>query len=117
MAGAIDVERTWYCMIDLSRGAPIVLKPKLKVGDELWVPAEIRLGPFAHERRVYLKIGDNEWLGFANESEVRDEKLLRVRVLGVKGDSVVLGIRGISPHSRSFRTERATLIEHGAIAP
>jgi len=93
-----------------------MLKSKLKVGDELWIPAEIRLGPFADERRVYLKIDDNEWLGFVNEAEIRDNKLLRVTVLATKGDSVVLGIRGISPHGRPFKTQRETLIEHGAIA-
>jgi hypothetical protein len=94
-----------------------MLKAKFKSGDELWVPADIRPGPFIDERRVYLKLGNNEWLGFVNESEVRDEKFVRVHILHVKGDSVVLGIRGISPHSRSFKTERATLVEHGAVAP
>jgi hypothetical protein len=92
-------------------------KAKFKVGDELWLSAEIRLGPFADERRVYLKIGTHEWLGFVNQSEVREEKSVRLTVLRTEGDSVVLGIRGTSPQSRSFRTERATLYEHGAVAP
>lgn len=91
-------------------------KSKLKAGDELWLPARILPGPFIDERRVYLKIGDNEWFGFVNESEIRDEKLLRVRVLGVRGDSVALGIRGMSPGSRTFVTKRSTLIEYGAVA-
>ena len=89
---------------------------KYKVGDELWLPCQVRPGPFSNERRVYLKVGEREWLGFVNESEIRDERFVKARVLHIEGDRLLLGIRGSSPTSRSFVTERSTLAEHGAVA-
>jgi hypothetical protein len=89
---------------------------KFEMGDIVFLRAEIRPGPFADERRVYLKLGDLEWLGFVHESEIKEEQFVGARVLRVEGDIVALGINGTSPQSRAFRTARDTLIEHGALA-
>ncbi len=91
-----------------------IINRKPKKGDVVFLPCEVRSGPFPDERRVYLKLGDHEWMGFVNESEIRDGKLVKATILRVTGDRVLLGIRGTSPTSRSFVTERSTLFSHAA---
>jgi hypothetical protein len=86
---------------------------KAKKGDVVWIPCEVRSGPFPDERRVYLKLGDHEWMGFVNEAEIRDGKSVKATILRVAGNRVLLGIRGTSPTSRSFVTERS-LLGHAA---
>ena len=35
-------------------------------GARMWLPCEVKPGPFSDERMVLIKAGGNEWLGFVN---------------------------------------------------
>lgn len=43
----------------------------LHVGDEIWIPCEVKPGPFSDERMVLIS-GETPWVGFINVSSLRD---------------------------------------------
>ncbi len=95
---------------------------KFRLRDTVWLPCEVRSGPFSNERRVYLKFGDDEWFGFVNVTEL-EQKVLegadRVKAVvigtGPKG-GVLLSVRGQSPASGPIHTDYPSLMaEHGAV--
>jgi hypothetical protein len=76
----------------------------IKKGMSVWIPCEVRGGPFPNERRVYIKTALSEWFGFVNTSELKKQVLegddeVRATVLANAPDHVVVGIRGQSPAS------------------
>ncbi|MGH7815394.1 MAG: hypothetical protein ACREQI_15490 [Candidatus Binataceae bacterium] len=94
--------------------------PRIKEGTTIWLPCQVRSGPFPDERRVYVSIGPSEWFGFVNVSELRQglpegDDHVKAMVTGGKGDQVTLGIRGAAPASNAIRAQRSSLIsEYGA---
>ncbi len=76
---------------------------KFKIGQELWLPCQVKPGPFDNEPRVYLKIGDQEWFGFVDDSEIRGGKL-RAKIIAFTNKAVIIGISGISPTSKTITT-------------
>jgi hypothetical protein len=77
---------------------------EIKPGMVVWVPCEVRSGPFPNERRVLIKTEITEWFGFVNTSELENKILQghdRVRgiVAEVKPSYVVIAVRGQSPSS------------------
>jgi hypothetical protein len=92
---------------------------KIKKGMIVWIPCEVRVGPFPDERKVYIPGATGDWFGFVNTSQL-DRKVLngpdRVRavVLAVESNGVVLGINGQSPASKGV-TAKPSLIEHAAL--
>lgn len=95
---------------------------ELKKGMLVWIPCDVRGGPFGNERRVYIKIGDSEWFGFVDETEL-EKKVThgkdRVKAVVLTFQSevglVVLGVRGQSPASGPIHTDETFLNQYGAI--
>ena len=81
---------------------PIKSKAEFKVGQEVWLPCDTKSGPFDDELRVYVKIGDEEWFGFVDGSDIRGGNKIRAKIVAVNKDAVIIGIPGISPHSKSI---------------
>lgn len=81
------------------------MTPKhFKVGNEVWIPCEVRTGPFPNERRIYVKLDNSEWFGFVDDSQLQEKvaqgkDYVRATVIGIRDERVVLGIRGQSPAS------------------
>jgi hypothetical protein len=78
-------------------------------GTAVWLPCKARGGPFPNERRIYVEIGDSEWFGFVDVSELKDKGRqesdhVRAIVIATEPGRVVLGIRGQSPASRPIQT-------------
>ncbi len=86
------------------------MKPSnIKKGMKVWIPCEVRGGPFPNERRVYVKTGLSEWFGFVSTSELKQGVLeghdsVRGVVADVSNDNIVIGIRGQSPSSGAILT-------------
>jgi hypothetical protein len=88
---------------------------KIEKGATVWLPCEIRSGPFASERRVLVRTtcGD-EWFGFVDLSDLDEEKkLVRARVVRIHDGNVTLAIRGHSPASHAVRAEKSTISTSG----
>jgi len=83
---------------------------RYRVGQEVWLPCEVRPGPFPNEKRVYVKLGDAEWVGFVNTRALR-EWSGGMQVRGVvtavgPGNALRVAVRGHSPASVSLETRR-----------
>lgn len=92
---------------------------EIKKGMVVWLPCEVRGGPFPDERKVYVSSAIGDWFGFVNTSEL-DKKVAegRDRVRGIiltiePNQVVVVGINGQSPASKALKADPA-LIEHAA---
>ena len=64
---------------------------KLDTGTFVWVPCEVKPGPFPDERRVRLTSPFNEWVGFVSVAYLQEPILegktkIRVVVVDVKND-------------------------------
>lgn len=55
----------------------------LRPGARIWIPCEVKPGPFSDERMVRVQSDAGEWLGFVDISSLEDRKLEegRTRIL------------------------------------
>ena len=44
----------------------------LRVGMQIWIPCEVKPGPFPDERAVRVVFGDNVWVGFVDTKHLRE---------------------------------------------
>ena len=52
-------------------------KGDIKPGMVVWVPCEVRPGPFPNERKVYIKLDNSEWFGFVDVLSYKEGAKLR----------------------------------------
>lgn len=96
------------------------MKPSgIKNGMAVWLPCEVRSGPFPNERRIYIKHDTGEWFGFVDVSQLKEKvekgsDYVRATVIGVQDERVVLGIRGQAPASKPIETRPAFI---GGLSP
>lgn len=86
----------------------------LKKGMVIWIRCEVKPGPFPNERRVYVKLDENEWFGFVDVSQLEKQgkespDRVRATVLAVQNDKVVIGIHGQAPASGPIETTSTTI--------
>lgn len=94
-------------------------RSEIKKGSVLWLPCEVRGGPFPNERRIYVKFDNSEWFGFVDVSQLKDKveqgsDSVRATVIGVQNERVVLGIHGQAPASRPIEARSALI---GGLSP
>jgi len=46
---------------------------KFRAGMRIWIPCDVKPGPFPDERMVRVTHQGGEWLGFVNVSSLRDQ--------------------------------------------
>ena len=61
------------------------------VGRYVWLPCEVKPGPFSNERMVRVTSEFGDWVGFVSVSSLKDpvregETLIRALVVEVQGD-------------------------------
>ena len=44
----------------------------LQVGSEVWIPCEVKPGPFSNERLARIQLPAGPWLGFVDTGALRD---------------------------------------------
>ena len=71
----------------------------LRIGTEVWVPCEVKPGPFSDERLVRVSSGRGEWLGFVPLRSLRDPILegttfIGARVVAVNGERFQASLPG-----------------------
>jgi hypothetical protein len=94
-------------------------KGAFEKGSVVWLPCQVRGGPFPNERRVYIKTEISEWFGFVNTSELRakvqeGDDQVRGVVVSVTPDHVVIGVRGQSPASGAIQANPSQITQYGA---
>jgi len=72
----------------------------LKIGTRIWIPCDVKPGPFSDERFVKVCVDEGSpWLGFVPEFHLRDpiqegRTLLPALVVSIKGDKFTARIPG-----------------------
>ena len=86
----------------------------LRVGNRIWLPCRVELGPFSDERTVFISHQGSNWSGFVNVrwlksggEDDRDDVL--ATVVSVNDTTFMARIRGHALRNGLFegRTERA----------
>lgn len=72
---------------------------RLNAGNVVWIPCEVKPGPFPDERRVRLTSSLGEWVGFVPVSFlekpiIEGETRIRVLVVDVQGDKFSARVPG-----------------------
>ncbi len=44
----------------------------LRAGDRVWLPCEVKPGPFSNERLVRVRLSTREWIGFVDTEALKD---------------------------------------------
>jgi hypothetical protein len=93
------------------------MKPSQKYakGMSVWLPCEVKGGPFPNERRVLVRTETSEWFGFVNVSELQNKvqtgsDRVRAVVVAVEPNNVIVAVRGQSPASGEIQA-KPSLIE------
>jgi hypothetical protein len=89
-------------------------KHEFKPGMSIWIPCEVRSGPFPNERRAYIKLDGTEWFGFVDVSQLKNkvqegEDYVRATIIGIRKERIALGIHGQAPASGPIETNPAHL--------
>ncbi|HSF41717.1 MAG TPA: hypothetical protein VLT87_18095 [Thermoanaerobaculia bacterium] len=61
----------------------------LEAGAQIWVPCEVKPGPFSDERLVRVRDNGSEWLGFVPTSRLKEPILEGVTFIGALVVSVL----------------------------
>ena len=89
---------------------------KYAKGMSVWIPCEVKRGPFPNERRVRVKTDKSEWFGFVNVSKLEKRvetgsDRVRAVVVAVESSHVVVAVRGQSPASGEIQEAKPSLIQ------
>jgi hypothetical protein len=76
-------------------------KMELNVGSVVWIPCEVKPGPFPDERRVRIQSSLGEWIGFVSATMLQDpitegETKVRIVIVDVQDDRFSAKIPGES---------------------
>lgn len=88
---------------------------RLKPGMMVWIPCEVKPGPFSNERSVLVKTLGAPWVGFVDVRFLKDqvpsgETSIKGEIAAIQGGYVVLSLPGHpvdSSRVRSIEREKA----------
>ena len=80
---------------------------ELAVGSYVWLPCEVKPGPFANERLVRLRSALSEWLGFVATTSLKEpieegRTLVHALVLDLGGNRLTAQVPGAPVGSSIF---------------
>ncbi len=89
---------------------------ELKVGDRLWIPCEVKPGPFSNERLARIQLPPGEWVGFVDEIHLKNpvpagETWVLARVTDFVGSEVIIFIQGEALNNSQVRVSQDVVKE------
>ena len=87
----------------------------IKEGSSVWLPCQVKPGPFSNERLALIHIPPNdEWLGFVDVDSLKDnveegETYVLARVTAVDDDVITTIVQGHALDSRYIQVPRTTV--------
>ena len=71
----------------------------LEVGDKVWIPCEVKSGPFSNERLARIQLSPNPWLGFVDVAALKDpvevgHTHVLARVTAIQANQVTVIVQG-----------------------
>ena len=84
----------------------------LKVGDQIWLPCEVKPGPFSNERLARIQLPSEPWIGFVDVQALKDpvergNTLVLAQIVEVEKDFVKALVQGHSFSTRQVHASRA----------
>jgi hypothetical protein len=84
----------------------------LKVGDQIWLPCEVKPGPFSNERLARIQLPLEPWIGFVDVQALKDpvergNTLVLAQIVEVGKDFVKALVQGHSFSTRQVQASRA----------
>jgi hypothetical protein len=84
----------------------------LKVGNRIWLPCEVKSGPFSNERLARIQLPSEPWIGFVDVRALKEpiEKgstCVLAQIIAVEQDSVTALVQGHSFNTRQVHTPAA----------
>lgn len=84
----------------------------LKVGGRIWLPCEVKPGPFSNERLVRILSPSEPWIGFVDVKALKEpiEKgntSVLAQIVAVEKDSVTALVQGHAFNTRQIQTSTA----------
>ena len=82
----------------------------LKPGMVVWIPCEVKPGPFSNERSVLVKALGNPWVGFVDIRFLQDptipagETKIRGQIAAINGDNILVSLPGHPVDSSRIRS-------------
>ena len=81
----------------------------VEVGATVWLPCEVKPGPFSNERMVKVASEFGDWVGFVPETSLKHpvsegRTLIPARVIDIQGDRVLAALPGESLSSTLLMT-------------
>ena len=72
---------------------------KLKAGNTVWFPCEVKPGPFPNERSVLVRTPDKPWVGFVEVRFLKEliasgKTSVRALIVEVRNDRIVIALPG-----------------------
>jgi len=94
----------------------------IKPGKRIWVPCEVKPGPFSNERLVRVRTSRDQWVGFVGVDVLKDpvpsgSTFVQVMVLSVKKDQVTVRLPGYSVDSSRTKTLSEDDLKGMSLAP
>ncbi len=80
---------------------------EFKRGEKIYLPCEVKPGPFPDERMVRIRINGEEWLGFVHVSMLKENIMegkseISAEIVDIKGNKVYVRIPGESVNRTLF---------------
>jgi hypothetical protein len=93
---------------------------QLRPGVQIWIPCEVRPGPFSDERLIRVRSNSGEWVGFVSTESLKEpvkegKSLVRAVVTEVSSKTFTAEIRGEPVSSRVFRGEVSQVTAVGSL--
>ena len=90
----------------------------LKPGMVVWIPCEVKPGPFSNERSVLVNTLGNPWVGFVEVTFLQDEihagaTRIKGQIAAIKGNNIIVALPGHpvgSSRVRSIQKEDANRV-------
>ena len=92
----------------------------VRQGQYLWIPCEVKPGPFSDERMIRIELGDAQWVGFVPVTELRspvDVGTAQVRgfVREANRGNLLVSVRGYSVGGAPIHTTTKEAAHFGAV--
>jgi hypothetical protein len=91
-----------------------------KVGGVIWIPCEVKPGPFSNERLVRVQSDSGEWLGFVSVGSLQDpltegRTFVRGTIAAIQDDRFEVYLAGHAVTSNLFAGSVARVTSLGSI--
>ncbi len=93
---------------------------ELRAGSKIWIPCEVKPGPFSNERLVRVKLPSGEWAGFVEVGALREpieegKTSILATIVDIENNTISLRLPGRSLTTSELKGDRSKVIPLGPL--